>query len=118
MSVSGSVGDNTGAVGAARRGSRRRAHMKFARTGIVGAFLLALAGAVLAQEPAATEKWCRKVGHLPQQPKPGEKVRVTATIVEGNSDVKLEYQVVEPGAYIELKDPAYAEGWVSVPMRA
>jgi hypothetical protein len=71
--------------------------------------------------PAATTqaaaKWCRKVEHRPQQPKPGERVTVSATVAADVADVRLEYQIVEPGAYVELKEPAYAKGWVSVPMK-
>jgi hypothetical protein len=45
-------------------------------------------------------------------------VKISGTIAQGISDVKLEYQVVEPGAYIELKDPTYAKGWTSLAMKA
>src|SRR5688572_1746569 len=72
-----------------------------------------------AQPPAtsAAPNWCRKVAHQPQQPKPGERVTITAAIAEGVTDVRLEYQIVDPGAYVELRDPAYAKGWQSEPMK-
>ena len=87
------------------------------RTWIVMVLLLGVAGVSAAQAPAAPETWCRNVGHAPQQPKAGERVKVNATVADGVSDVRLEYQVVEPGAYVELADPAYAKGWVSVAMK-
>ncbi len=33
------------------------------------------------------------------------------------SGVKLEYQVLEPGSYVELKDPKYQQNWISVTMK-
>jgi hypothetical protein len=60
--------------------------------------------------------WCTKVHHTPQQPKPNQPVLITATIDPGYTHVSLQYQVVEPGAYIELKDPAYAKDWRTLPM--
>jgi hypothetical protein len=77
---------------------------------------LSPAGYVAAQAQDA-EKWCRKVEHRPERPKPGQRVTISATIAAGVTDVRLEYQVVEPGAYIELKEPAYAKGWLSEPMK-
>src|SRR5688572_230892 len=55
--------------------------------------------------------------HLPAQPKSGQSVVVTLPIAAGIRDVQLQYQVVEPGNYIELKDPAYKE-WKAMPMTA
>jgi hypothetical protein len=61
----------------------------------------------------------RQVIHWPEAPRSGETVLVTvhATDPDGVAAVALEYQVVEPGAYIQLDDPAYETGWTSVPMR-
>ena len=61
----------------------------------------------------------RQVQHSPEQPRSGEPVRITvkATDPDGVKGVKLFYQVVEPGNYIELTDPAYATDWVELPMR-
>ncbi len=60
----------------------------------------------------------RQVDHSPNQPKSGEPVRITAKITdpEGVSAVALNYQVVDPGNYIELADAAYQANWVSVAM--
>ncbi|HWH72502.1 MAG TPA: hypothetical protein VNT26_24280, partial [Candidatus Sulfotelmatobacter sp.] len=61
----------------------------------------------------------RQVEHSPSQPKAGEVVTVTAKVTDPNGvrNVVLEYQVVDPGSYIELTDAAYATNWISLPMR-
>ena len=59
--------------------------------------------------------WLVKVAHTPQQPRSGEPVRITAE-VSGVTEVSLQVQIVEPGAYLERKDPAYATRWTSLPM--
>lgn len=63
----------------------------------------------------------RQVEPQPQQPRTGQPVRITAKVTDpdGVAAVTLEYQVVLPGQYIELTDPAYtnAANWVPVPMR-
>jgi spore coat protein CotH len=64
------------------------------------------------------EAWCTKVSHAPQQPKAEQPVTITAAVQEGLADVVLQYQVVEPGAYVELKDTAYATDWRPLPMKA
>lgn len=60
----------------------------------------------------------RQVDHAPNQPRSGETVRVTARVTDpdGVASVSLEYQVVEPGNYIELTDAAYSTGWTTVAM--
>lgn len=60
-----------------------------------------------------------QVQHNPVVPRTGEQVVVTARITDsdGVSDVKLEYQIVEPGAYVRLTDAAYLQGWTALPMR-
>ncbi len=60
----------------------------------------------------------RQVEHLPRQPKAGEGVRVTAKVTDpdGVSTVRLLYQVVDPGSYIELNDAAYETTWTPVAM--
>ncbi len=60
-------------------------------------------------------------GRIPGRDKsvlPGEDVLVTAkaTDPDGVGSVLLEYQLVDPGDYIEAEDPRYASGWTSVPM--
>ena len=62
----------------------------------------------------------RHVEHAPKQPMAGQPVTITAKVTDpdGVASVVLEYQIVNPGAYIELTDPAYANSanWTSVTM--
>ncbi|MBL9175053.1 MAG: lamin tail domain-containing protein [Verrucomicrobiales bacterium] len=60
----------------------------------------------------------RQVVHLPNQPRSGDPVRITARITDpdGVDSVELQYQVVEPGRYVELDDPEFMNGWQSVAM--
>jgi hypothetical protein len=60
----------------------------------------------------------RQVSHNPNQPRSGEAVHVSAKVTDpdGVASVSLEYQVVEPGNYIELTDPAYFTNWTTVAM--
>src|SRR4030095_3303433 len=69
--------------------------------------------------PTTAPPAIRQVDHSPNQPHSGQPVRVTAKISdpEGVRDVTLLYQVVEPGAYVELTDPEYETRWTAVPMR-
>jgi hypothetical protein len=57
--------------------------------------------------------------HSPQQPKSGEVVRinVTGATLGLHTNLSIEYQVVEPGHYIERSEPEYRRGWVSVPIQ-
>jgi hypothetical protein len=59
-----------------------------------------------------------KVKHSPEQPKSGQTVRVavTGSALADQRALILQYQLIEPGRYIELKDPAYTNRWISVPM--
>ncbi|MBI4600902.1 MAG: lamin tail domain-containing protein [Planctomycetes bacterium] len=61
----------------------------------------------------------RQVEHAPASPGSGMPVAVTvkATDPDGVAEVTLEYQVVSPGAYVRLTDPAYATGWTATSMR-
>ena len=58
------------------------------------------------------------VKHSPPQPKSAETVKISAKVIDpdGVASVKLLYQIVEPGKYIELTDPAYKTTWISVEM--
>jgi hypothetical protein len=62
----------------------------------------------------------RQVAHLPEQPTGGVPVTITAKVTDpdGVSGVMLEYQIVNPGNYIELTDAAYTNlaNWISLPM--
>lgn len=57
----------------------------------------------------------RQVDHSPRQPVTAEPVVITARITDadGLGEVDLHYQVVEPGAYIELGDPEYETQWTT-----
>jgi hypothetical protein len=56
------------------------------------------------------------VRHSPLQPHSAEVVHIVATLPAQTQKAELEVQVVEPGHYIERKDPAFATNWVSIPM--
>ena len=62
----------------------------------------------------------RQVEHNPEQPAAGQPVSITAKVTDPNgvASVTLEYQIVEPGSYIDLADPAYtnAANWISLTM--
>lgn len=56
------------------------------------------------------------IAHSPRQPRSGEPVTISARFRFHAQSAILEYQRVDPGQYIALKDPNYQAGWVSVPM--
>ena len=60
----------------------------------------------------------RQVDHSPQQPAAGEDVVITAKVTDpdGVASVTLSYQLVDPGAYINLEDAAYETTWTDLPM--
>jgi hypothetical protein len=60
----------------------------------------------------------RQVNHSPKQPKSGQAVTITAKITDsdGVADVVLNYQVVEPGSYINIKDSQYYTNWINITM--
>ena len=59
-----------------------------------------------------------KLQCTPNQPKSGEPVSITARFKTPFPDgVALQYQLVDPGRYIALADPAFQSNWVSWPMR-
>lgn len=60
----------------------------------------------------------RQVDHHPTEPKSGEPVVITAKVTDpdGISEVSLAYQLVDPGNYIALTDPAYRTSWTIVSM--
>lgn len=60
--------------------------------------------------------WVIRLQHSPQQPHSGQPVQVTAQVRPGITNVVLLYQIVEPGAYIELQDRAFTNNWLSMPM--
>ena len=60
----------------------------------------------------------RQVAHSPERPAANVPVLISAKVTdpEGVGSVRLEYQLVDPGAYIRKTDPAYATNWTSVAM--
>lgn len=71
-----------------------------------------------ATRPADSKEWTGRVVHSPATPKSGQAVTILALVAPEMSKVTLQYQVVEPGAYVELADREYATRWVSLPMTA
>lgn len=61
----------------------------------------------------------RQVSHSPTQPAAGQVVTVTAKITDpqGVSSASFQYQLVDPGNYINRNDPAYQTDWTSLAMR-
>src|SRR6185503_7104663 len=59
-----------------------------------------------------------KVKHFPEQPRSGEAVRIVvkATGLAAQGEIHLQYQLVNPGKYLALKDPAFQTNWSSVLM--
>ena len=60
----------------------------------------------------------RQVEHSPRAPTSGVTVTVSCRVTDpdGVGNVKLEYQLVEPGSYIRATDPEFAANWVEVAM--
>jgi hypothetical protein len=76
------------------------------------------AWAAQTKTPESPAPWLLKVEHAPQQPRSGDTVNVTIQTRQEVGSVTLQYQLVEPGAYIELKDPSFSKGWISLAMTA
>lgn len=62
-------------------------------------------------------EWLVSLSHTPPQPHSGEPVQIRAQIRPGTTNVVLLYQLVDPGAYIELQDPGFRKNWIEVPMK-
>lgn len=58
------------------------------------------------------------VNHRPRFPKSGEVVQVTVESPAGGASgsLALEYQVVEPGAYVSRDSPEYSQRWKRLPL--
>lgn len=56
------------------------------------------------------------ISHAPRQPRSGQPVTITARFRFQAQSATLEYQPVNPGEYIPLKDPQYQSGWIPLPM--
>ena len=61
----------------------------------------------------------RQVKHTPEQPTANVPVTITAKVtdLQGVASVTLSYQLVDPGSYIRLSDPAYTTSWTNIAMR-
>jgi hypothetical protein len=62
--------------------------------------------------------WLRDLTQSVQQPAPGQSVVITmrASDPQGLQSVVLEYQLVNPGDYIEIADPRYLTNWTPLAM--
>lgn len=54
--------------------------------------------------------------HQPRAPKSGEAVTLRARVPGFVTNLVCEVQAVDPGAYIELQDPAFRKVWTEAPM--
>ncbi len=61
----------------------------------------------------------RQVDHFPGRPVAGDDVVITARVTDpdGVAQVTLEYQIVAPGTYLRLADPAFTNSWSSMALR-
>jgi hypothetical protein len=86
--------------------------------GVPGAGASPTPGARNSVNAANAPPQMRQVNHTPEQPAGGEVVTVTARITDpdGVASAALHYQVVEPGAYININDPEYQTNWATLPM--
>ena len=78
--------------------------------------LLALAILLMGPGNTVSTASISDVRHEPREPHARQAVRISAQAGPGVRSAVLEYQLVEPGKYIGLKDTAFQTNWVSVPM--
>jgi hypothetical protein len=57
-----------------------------------------------------------EIKHIPEQPRAGEAVTISAKVSAPAKTATLEYQIVEPGDYIALDDSRYRATWQTLPM--
>lgn len=67
---------------------------------------------------AAEEGPLHHAKHAPQQPRTGQPVTISISAQANVKEVQLWTQMLEPGAYVELKDPGYKANWQSQSMTA
>ena len=80
----------------------------------VGAFALcAAASLATAANPGSP---LRKAMHEPPAPRSGETVLISVAAADPLAQVQLWYQLVDPGAYVEAKEPAFRTRWTSQEM--
>ena len=77
--------------------------------------LLLLPAFAIDEAPAKPDRY--KLTHTPKQPKSGERVLITLAAPPSAKadDLTLQYQIVDPGQYIALNDPAYEDRWKDTP---
>jgi hypothetical protein len=83
--------------------------------GCISGFIAFISAAhLIGAEPAIVDQ----VEHSPLVLKTGQSLTISAKVRPhaGQRSVILEYQIVEPGAYIRRNDDAYGKGWTAVPM--
>ena len=84
-----------------------RTHRPLAIRGLALTLLMAgVCGLAAKPKPAAWE-----VRHEPLAPRSGDPVRISARVSPGTTQLVLRYQLVDPGAYIELHEYAYLTHW-------
>ena len=68
--------------------------------------------------PSTIPPQIRQVRHTPKQPTSADTVKLTAKVTDpdGVINVTLHYQIVDPGAYIRVTDPAYETTWADLAM--
>ena len=94
------------------------ARLPFLLGWLLACFAAAAAGeSKLPKHSAPPPDWLVKVEHSPKQPHSGQSVLIKAEVREAVTNLAVLYQVVDPGAYIELQDPGFANNWISVPMQ-
>src|SRR6266702_3981195 len=94
-----------------------RSWTRLATAGMLGLAGFAVYGG--AAEPAADNArlpQITSVTHTPSEPHSDEPVRITANVRFRPSKVTLNYQLVDPGEYIDLKDAAFETNWIGMPM--
>jgi len=62
-----------------------------------------------------------RINHSPERPRSQQVVdieaRFTRAELVGQGGLSVQYQIVEPGRYIERSDPAYRRNWNTLPMK-
>ena len=89
------------------------------RTLIPGRWLaIALLVAVYSTRSAAPKPPAPEIIHEPASPRPGNTVRISAKVPAGITNLVLQYQVVDPGRYVERKDSAFQQNWLPLAMES
>jgi hypothetical protein len=67
---------------------------------------------------ANSAPYLRELAQSVQQPTPGQDVVISirASDPQGVQSVQLQYQLVNPGDFIDINDPRYATTWTTLPM--